>query len=229
MRSYGLRYATIACCTPPTNSGPSSSASAAACSALSSNLFNFPAAEQCTEPRHARSAKEKIMKRLPILVLALVSSAANAAPPKEVAGMASLVGSWKGSGSIVIGKDRAKLDATYTCKPTAAQYGVLCSLAITGMPGMARYEETDLFGFEPASRTLHWFAVTNAGETHDHATPFTESNKLRFSFSGTQEGKPFKEVVDWEFGKDAKSLAVRGETFLAGSSTSVLELKLKKL
>ena len=76
---------------------------------------------------------------------------------------------------------------------------MLCNLKITGVPGLPSYEETDLMGFEPNSKTYHWFAVTNAGETHDHVTPATDKNKLRFTYSGTQEGKPFKEVVDWEF------------------------------
>jgi hypothetical protein len=134
---------------------------------------------------------------------------------------------------MVAGKDKAKLDATWTCKRTSGQFGVLCNLRVTGIPGLAVYEETDLFGYEPNSKTYHWFAVTNSGETHDHSAPYTDGNKIRFAYSGTQGGKPFKEIVDWEFlgdktGKIVNGINLRGETFEANKSTSVIELKMKK-
>ena len=175
------------------------------------------------------------MKTLTTLALALASSFASAdSLPKEVEGMDCLLGNWKGSGSLVMGKDKAKLDATYACKRTGGDFGVLCNLKITGIPGVPSYEETDLMGYEPNTKTYHWFSVTNAGETHDHVAPFTDKNKIRFTFTGTQEGKPFKELVDWEFSGGAKpgdkptAIKVRGETFVANASTSVIELSLKK-
>jgi hypothetical protein len=96
------------------------------------------------------------------------------------------------------------------------------------MPGIASYEETDLFGYEPNTDTYHWYSVTNAGETHDHVAKATAGNKVRFVYTGTQEGKPFKEAVDFEFTKDARGFALRAETWLAGASTSVIELKARK-
>jgi hypothetical protein len=181
------------------------------------------------------SSRQPGMKTLTLLALTIVSPLAAAdGPPKEIQNMDCLIGSWKGGGSIVIGKDKAKLDASWSCKKTGADFGVLCNLRVTGIPGIAVYEETDLFGYEPHSKTYHWFAVTNAGETHDHVAPFTDKNKIRFTYAGTQEGKPFKEVVDWEFSGAAKpgdkptQVSVRGETFASNASTSVIELKLKK-
>ncbi len=175
------------------------------------------------------------MKTLTTLALVLVSSIATAdSLPKEVEGMDCLLGNWKGAGTMTIGRDKAKIDATYSCKRTGGDFGVLCNLRITGIPGVPVYEETDLMGYEPNSRTYHWFAVTNAGETHDHVAPFTDKNKIRFAYSGTQEGKPFKEVVDWEFlgaakpGDKPNQIKVRGETFVANASTSVIELNMKK-
>jgi hypothetical protein len=171
---------------------------------------------------------------LSILTLATLAPLAAANPlPKEVEGMDCLLGNWKGAGSLVIGKDKSKLDVTYSCKRVSGDWGVLCNLKILGIPGVASYEETDLFGYEPNSKTYHWFAVTNGAETHDHSAPFTDKSKIRFTYNGTQEGKPFKEVIDWEFlgGSDKvkpNAINVRGETFAAGASTSVIELKLKK-
>jgi hypothetical protein len=138
-----------------------------------------------------------------------------------------LVGTWKIAGSMTLGKDTAKVTATWTCKRTSAKYGVLCTMDLRGIPGVPVYAETDLFGYEPNSNTAHWFSVTNAGETHDHVGKIPEGNVAEFVYTGTQEGKPFKEVIKLEF-VDKKNISFRAETFIAGQSASVFEGKAKK-
>jgi hypothetical protein len=148
--------------------------------------------------------------------------------PPLVAGMDCLVGTWHGAGSLTIGKDKAKIDAAWTCKRTPGDFGVICNLHVTGMPGGGTYEETDLMGYEPNTNTFHWFAVTNAGETHDHVAKANDGNKQQFVYTGTQDAKPFREVIDMEFSKDSKSIVGKAETFVGGQSTSVLALELHK-
>jgi hypothetical protein len=161
-------------------------------------------------------------------LLAVPAVAAADAVPKQVLDLECLVGNWKGTGTFAMGKDKAKIEITWNCARTSAQFGVLCTGRFTGIPGMAAYEETDLFGYEPNTDTYHWYAVTNAGETHDHVAKPPTSNKIQFVFTGTQEGKPMKEVIDMEFGKDKKSLSVHSETFVGGTSTAVLDAKATK-
>ncbi len=136
------------------------------------------------------------MKSLVKLVatLCLVTPAALAADgfPKPLSDLECLVGTWKGTGSFSAGKDKAALAATWSCQRTSARYGVLCTLRVTGVPGLAVYEETDLFGFEPNTNLYHWYSVTNAGETHDHVAKVPAGNDVEFVFDGTQEGKPFR-------------------------------------
>ena len=57
-----------------------------------------------------------------------------------------------------------------------------------------------------------------------------KGNTIQFVYTGTAEGKPFKEVIDMTFtGKDKdQQLALRGETFVGGVSTSWLEVKGRK-
>lgn len=148
--------------------------------------------------------------------------------PKPVADMECLVGQWAGPGTVVSGKDTAKINATWSCKRTSAQYGVLCAFHVTGIPGMAAYDETDLMGYEPNSNTYHWYSVTNAGETHDHVAAPPSGSAIRFVFNGTQDNKALKEVIDLDFAKDAKHLTGRAETFLSGASLSVMQLDMHK-
>lgn len=170
------------------------------------------------------------MKTLKLIaLLAAVPAVAVADPlPKPVADMSCLVGTWKGAGSLTTGKDSAKIAATWNCRRTSAQYGVSCNFRATGIPGMAAYEETDLMGYEPNTNTYHWYSVTNAGETHDHVAKASGSNTMQFVFNGTQEGKSFKEIIELTFSADSKTITGRAETFVAGASTSVMELLLHK-
>lgn len=170
----------------------------------------------------------RLIRALAVLAVAYPLTAAAEPLPKPVSDMSCLVGEWKGSGIIAMGKDKAKVDATWSCKRTSLEYGVGCSLVVTGIPGLVRYEETDLFGYEPNTNLYHWFSVTNSGETHDHVAQLPTGNTVRFTFNGTQGGKPYKEVIDLTFDADGKSLTGRSESFAGGASTSVLQLSLKK-
>jgi hypothetical protein len=173
---------------------------------------------------------KKLAKLTALLALAVAPRQASAsdALPKPVADMECLVGQWKGGGTMAMGKDTAKITASWSCKRTSQQFGVLCAFHVTGIPGVAAYDETDLMGYEPNSNTYHWYSVTNAGETHDHVATPPSGNVIHFEFNGTQEGKPLKETIELDFAKDSKHVTGRAETFVAGASTSLMQLELKK-
>ena len=152
------------------------------------------------------------------------------AAPAETRQVARLVGAWKGTGSMTMGADKVEgIKIQWTCRPIAEKWGVGCDGVMTGIPGVARYEETDLFGYDPGGRKLHWFAITNAGETHDHVGSDWAGQRAKFVYDGMQEGKPFKEVIDVGF-KDpaAKAFDLRAETFVDGKLVSVLQASAHK-
>jgi hypothetical protein len=160
-----------------------------------------------------------------VLALATLAPVAFAddAPPKEVTGMSCLVGTWKVKGSMAMGAQKATLTGAWTCAWLPSKWGVQCDLDMSGMPGMGHYLERDLMGYEPNSKTYHWYAVTNAGETHDHVAAFSIGNDLEFVYTGTQDGKPFKEVIDMHMAADSKSFHLKSESFVGGASVAVLE------
>lgn len=163
-------------------------------------------------------------------LLVLTSFAAAEDLPKPIADLERFVGTWKGSGTITMGKDVVKASAAWTCKRVSAKAGVQCALELKGIPGVPVAAETDLFGWDPGSNSYHWFAVTNLGETHDHVGKVAglDEPKLQFVYNGTQEGKPMKEVIDFTFEPGNKAFAIRAETSVGGTSVSVMELKAKK-
>ena len=171
---------------------------------------------------------KSLAKMFTVLCVALPVTAAAEPLPKPVADMECMVGTWKGAGSLVMGKDHANINATWACRRTSSKFGVSCSFQVTGIPGVAVYDETDLMGYEPNTNLYHWYSVTNAGETHDHVAKVPDGDQIEFVYNGVQEGKPYKEVIDLEFSRDNKSINGRCETFLAGASTSVMQLSLRK-
>jgi hypothetical protein len=174
--------------------------------------------------------RHHIMTRYLPLIAALAAApvASAAESPRPIASLKRLVGTWKGTGTMAMGKDKAKVDASYECKLTSGESGVACSLRMTGVPGVAVYEESDLFGYEPNSSTYHWFAVTNAGETHDHAARPPAGGLIHWVYTGLQDGKPFKEVVDMEIANDDSSIAVHAVATVAGALVSTLDVKIHK-
>jgi hypothetical protein len=152
------------------------------------------------------------------------------AAPAETKQFDRLVGAWKGTGSMTMGTDKVEgIKIQWTCHAISGKWGVGCDGVMTGIPGVARYQETDLFGYDPGAGKLHWFAITNAGETHDHVGSDWKGQATKFVYDGVQEGKPFKEVIDVGF-KDpaAKSFDLHAETFVDGKLVSVLQASAHK-
>ncbi|MES1207504.1 MAG: DUF1579 family protein [Pseudomonadota bacterium] len=159
-----------------------------------------------------------------LVILATVAGASAAGPAAETKDLARLVGAWKGTGSMTMGSDKTDgIKITWNCRAIAGRSGVACDAVMIGIPGVDRYEETDLFGYDSGAGKLHWFAVTNAGETHDHVGGTWNGQSAQFVYNGVQEGKPLKEILDLSFkGANAGSVEVHAQTFVDGKLASVL-------
>jgi hypothetical protein len=114
--------------------------------------------------------------------------------PEPVQKLGRLVGTWKGKGTLKMGKEVANLTATWTCQPGAGGFGIRCALALKGIPGLPLYEEMDIMGFDPGDGLVHWYSVTNAGETHDHKGSW-DGDTLQVTFTGPKGGELYSECV----------------------------------
>jgi len=154
------------------------------------------------------------------------SALAADAPPKPVQDLDRLVGHWKGTAMLAMDGKQSPLTVDIDCSKGAGGFGVRCTTAFGGMPGVGAYAEADLFGYEPNSGKYHWFAVTNGGETHDHMA-VTFGDTSRWVYEGMQDGKPMREAIDLTF-KDGKSFDCKVETLLGGASVATLTIAVKK-
>jgi hypothetical protein len=94
-----------------------------------------------------------------------------------------LVGKWNGTGTMKTEGKTYNVKATWDCADAAGGSGVRCHMSITGLPGGFTYVVDDLWGHSAGDGLVHWYAVTNGGEVHDHRGHFG-SNGGALEFDG---------------------------------------------
>ena len=126
-------------------------------------------------------------------VLHAQESDANTGPPPAVAKLLRFEGNWHGKGTVIMGDQKNPVAVTMHMQKTSGGWGLRGDM--TGdMGNMGKYIETDLMGYEPNSKTVHLFSVTNMGETHDHAGTW-DDNTLNLHYDGTYKGEPMHEAL----------------------------------
>jgi len=147
-------------------------------------------------------------------------------PPKDAKELQCLVGQWQGKGTITVGSMKVKIAGNHKCETTAEGCGVACKGTMTGIPGMATYEFQDLWGVDPGDGAVHWYVVTNAGETHDHKGKIAK-NEFKAKYVGKRDGKKFVEKVSFAFANKNK-IRARSDGYVAGKLSESLDLTMEK-
>ena len=130
--------------------------------------------------------------------------------------MHCLVGTWAGTASMQMGETKAQVSVRMQCQAASGGYGVSCKSSISGFPGGGSSEETDLFGYDPAKKQYHWFAVTSMGETHDHVAELPTGPSIDFVYKGLQDGQPMVEAIKLTFSEDGKRMELRNDGTIGG-------------
>ncbi len=147
-----------------------------------------------------RSSTQTLISGFPLDACLLVPAPSRAEdssdPPAGARELRYFIGSWTGKGQVKLGGHTSNATATYQCRDAALGWGVACDLEVKGIAGFPRYVLTSIWGFDAASSTYHWYAVTNGGEVHDHAGKLSADKKtVTLEHRGVQEGKPFVEKI----------------------------------
>ncbi len=153
---------------------------------------------------------------LVLVILAAPAAAAAQEPSPEQArvleNLSCLVGTWTGEGTVQMGDTEHSVSFAYTCRAAAAGAGVTCHLEMTGIPGFT-YEANDLWGYDPGTNSVHWFTVSNAGETHDHRGRI-DGRSFFATYVGRREGQPMRENVRFAF-TDQNSVSFSSVVYVA--------------
>ncbi|MCE9572621.1 MAG: hypothetical protein K8W52_05650 [Deltaproteobacteria bacterium] len=139
----------------------------------------------------------------------------------------TLTGTWKGPLHLTMGADQADLKAAIACAPIAGKTGIACQASITGVPGLGTMLESDLFGVDPTTGAAHMYAVSNAGDVHDHVGGF-EQDALVMRWTGTSpDHHALRETLTFR-STGPRTLAFTQEVTSDGKPFVKLEGTLKK-
>jgi hypothetical protein len=174
-------------------------------------------------------------KQLGLAVVALsvlwsasrVASAETGGPPAEVKRLERFLGKWKGTGKVTIEGKSTDVTMTLDCTRVAGGWGVQCRFLAKGVPGMPTYDGMSILGWDAGTSTVHWYWITNAGETHDHHGTWTGADTLDVPHTGMANGKPLKETFTLTF-KSPKEIAFTAVTTRGGQVGESFEGTFKK-
>jgi hypothetical protein len=153
------------------------------------------------------------------------AAAVDVKTPEGARHLMRLAGRWSGSGSWKTEAGANNVTMTFDCTATAAAWGLRCTWNMPGVLDGKPYVGDGVFGFEEESQVTHWYAVSNAGEVHDHKGTWS-GDTLSLAHEQPVKGKPFVESVRFSFVGQELHL-VCGVT-LDGKKTEELTMNLRR-
>ncbi len=158
-----------------------------------------------------------------VAVIAIAHAANRPAPPPQPGSTrltTALVGRWSGKGELrEPGKPQVALAVKLDCQPSSGGWGVRCDASMTG--DEVRLLETDLFGYEPSTQKVHWYAVTNAGDVHDHVGSWNGEGELVVRHTGKAGADDLAEDIRLDFA-GASGMRFASSTTIAGASAATV-------
>lgn len=125
-------------------------------------------------------------------------------------------GKWESNVTMLMDGKTSKFKYAVKCRKIADGQGLYMD-EDANIPGMGRLIGSDLIGYDPFEGKLHLYSVDNQGTTHDHIGELISPDHLRIVHESMRDGKPFKEVLDFEW-KSSKSMGFALEATLDGKS-----------
>lgn len=160
-----------------------------------------------------------------LTVLAQARKETKAAPNPGVAKLQSLLGQWSGTAEMTEpGKSPMKVEVSIRCHQVSEGWAVLCRDRFSSKE--MDYRETDLFGYDAEAGEVHWYAVTNAGEVHDHVGTW-DGTTLNAHYAGHSGGKELHEALTLGV-KGGNEMTFRVVTTVAGATASTMTGIMKK-
>ncbi len=120
-------------------------------------------------------------------------------PPEVKKTVDAFAGKWAADMTVTMpGQPPVKFKGTWTCNKIAGGTAVDCSMS-EQVPGLGLMEETDLWGYDPETKSVHAMTWNNMGEVHDHRAAWKDDKTIEFTHSATAGGKPIEETFVMTF------------------------------
>jgi hypothetical protein len=131
-------------------------------------------------------------------------------PPRDLARMLVMEGSWTSEGQMMYGGKTYAITYKCTFKKTADGSGMTMEEWFDS-PDLGKMRGMNLIGYDVNTKTVRWFSVDNMGTAHEHTGTWTSDTHFSMDFHGKSEGKKFDEVITMDLeGHDRCKVHVTG-------------------
>ena len=178
---------------------------------------------------NSRSRFQLPMLALGLSVLLLSGAAAQAPPalPPAYASLLALAGEFKGQARMTMDGKTVEFTLYHSNTRVAGGRGLL-AVEKGDVPGMGRYNGSNLFGYDAGSDMLHLFSVTSDGSTHDHRGHFDGKSATLVYEGRSDDGQSFEEQIPLTItSKDEYSFT--SEVKIGGKVAATFEASMKRV
>ena len=135
---------------------------------------------------------------------------------KSITNFARCMGSWHANLNQTVNKKVQVIDYTIVFSSIADGSGVYMEETAKSPEGT--YLCSNLVGYDPYEKKLHWYSVDNMGTAHDHVAKWKSPDHFVLTHNSLRNGKKYSEDVDMVFSGD-KSIAMKYTEKLDGKVT----------
>lgn len=143
------------------------------------------------------------------------------APPEVKKTVDALAGKWSATTTMTApgAKEPVKFSEKIDCKRVAGGRAVSCT-ELAKVPGMGAMDFAYLVSYDAERKAVHWFAVGNTGEVHDHVCHWSDDKTLECEpLKATMNGAPITETIKMVF--DGNKFTVNATTTTKEGDTKV--------
>jgi hypothetical protein len=146
--------------------------------------------------------------------------------PADLTKLMVLEGKWEGNATAKMGEKsyNFSLHSEFTKLPGGSG---LTMHEWAEIPDMGKFDGTNLIGFDPYDKKIHWYTVDNMGTTHEHVGLWKNDKEFYMEHQSQREGKKFVEQISTIF-TDPKTVSLSIKETLDGQPQFVLDAKLTK-
>jgi hypothetical protein len=122
-------------------------------------------------------------------------------PPQMQKLTSKLLGQWKAD--LVMKVDGKEIKMKDFCDFSQIADGMGLYMTETStMDNGAEYKSVNIVGYDASGEVIHWYTVSNMGETHDHILKWIDENSFTLTYSSMANNKNYVEMIECRFLRD---------------------------
>jgi len=122
-------------------------------------------------------------------------------PPQMQKLSNKLLGKWKAELFMTMNEKEYLIKDNCEFTQIADGQGIYMSETMM-MDNGTEYKIESIIGFDAATETLHWYTVTNMGDTQDNIVNWIDNDTFTITFCGMKNNKPYEEYIECKFIRD---------------------------